>query len=58
MIRASGSVLTSSDMNAHNTFDQPNVVMPANLAVTISNQLLNVMIPTASVTKLDVVLLG
>jgi len=56
VIRASGSVLAASDMHAHNTFDQPNAVMPANLAVTMSDQLLNVSIPAASVTKLDVVL--
>ncbi|MDW5265993.1 MULTISPECIES: alpha-N-arabinofuranosidase [Acidobacteriaceae] len=56
VIRASGSVLAASDMHAHNTFDQPNAVVPANLTVTISDQLLNVSIPAASVTKLDVVL--
>src|SRR6202012_2315389 len=32
--RVSGTVLASSDLHAHNTFDQPNAVMPATLPVT------------------------
>jgi hypothetical protein len=43
-------------MHAHNTFDQPNAVTPATLAVALRGDLLNVSIPAASVTKLDVVL--
>ena len=46
--------LASSDMHAHNTFDQPNAVMPATLPVTSGGGLLNVNIPPASVVKLDV----
>jgi alpha-N-arabinofuranosidase len=53
---ATGTVLTASDMHAHNTFDRPNAVMPATLAVDLIGSLLNVSIPAASVTRLDVVL--
>ncbi len=53
---ASGTVLAASDMHAHNTFDQPNAVMPATLAMAVRGGLLNVSIPAASVTRLNVVL--
>jgi alpha-L-arabinofuranosidase len=53
---ASGTVLAARDMHAHNTFDQPNAVTPATLAVAVRGDLLNVSIPAASVTRLDVVL--
>jgi len=53
---ASGTVLAARDMHAHNTFDQPNAVTPATLAVALRGDLLNVSIPAASVTKLDIVL--
>jgi alpha-N-arabinofuranosidase len=53
---ATGTVLAAGDMHAHNTFDQPNAVEPTNLKVEVSRNLLNVSIPPASVTKLDVVL--
>jgi alpha-N-arabinofuranosidase len=54
--RATGTVLTASDMHAHNTFDRPNAVMPTTLAVEATGNLLNVTIPAASVTSLEVVL--
>jgi alpha-L-arabinofuranosidase len=53
---ASGTVLAAGDMHAHNTFDQPNAVTPATLAVAVRGDLLSVSIPPASVTRLDVVL--
>ena len=53
---ASGTVLAARDMHAHNTFDQPNAVMPSNLAIALGGGLLNVSLPAASVTKLDIVL--
>jgi alpha-N-arabinofuranosidase len=53
---ASGTVLAASDMHAHNTFDQPNAVLPTTLAIAGAGGLLNVSIPAASVTKLDIVL--
>jgi alpha-L-arabinofuranosidase len=52
--RVSGTVLASSDMHAHNTFDQPNAVMPATLPVALGGGLLNVSIPPASVIRVDV----
>jgi alpha-N-arabinofuranosidase len=52
--RASGTVLAASDMHAHNTFDQPNALMPTALSVTVSADLLTVSIPAASVTMLEV----
>jgi alpha-L-arabinofuranosidase len=51
---ASGTVLASSDMHAHNTFDQPNAVMAATLPVALDGGLLNVIISPASVVRLDV----
>jgi alpha-L-arabinofuranosidase len=53
---ASGTVLAASDMHAHNTFEHPNAVMSTTLAVAMGDGLLNVSIPAASVTKLDIVL--
>ena len=53
---ASGEVLASSDMHAHNTFDQPDAVRSAPLNVTMSGDLLNVTLPAESVTKLEILL--
>jgi alpha-N-arabinofuranosidase len=53
---ASGTVLAASDMHAHNTFDHPDAVMSTTLAIAVTGGLLNVSIPAASVTKLEVVL--
>jgi alpha-N-arabinofuranosidase len=53
---ASGTVLAASDMHAHNTFDQPDAVTSKALAAVVSGGLLNVSIPAASVTKLEIVL--
>jgi alpha-N-arabinofuranosidase len=53
---ASGTVLAASDIHAHNTFDQPNAVMSTTLAVAVGGGLMNVSLPAASVTKLDIVL--
>jgi alpha-N-arabinofuranosidase len=53
---ASATVLAASDMHAHNTFDQPSAVIPATLAITLGGGLLNVSLPAASITKLDIVL--
>lgn len=54
--QATGAVLTSSDMHAHNTFDHPNEVHPVNLKVEVNGDTLNVSIPPASVIKLVIVL--
>ena len=54
--QATGTVLTSTDIHAHNTFDQPNAVHPIDLKVEVNGDLLNVSLPAASVTKLEIVL--
>jgi alpha-N-arabinofuranosidase len=53
---ASGVVLNASDMHAHNTFDQPEAVKSASLAVSVSSGLLKVSIPPASVSKIEIAL--
>ena len=53
---ATGVTLATSDMHAHNTFDQPDNVKTAPLQVAINGDLLNVTIPAASVTKLEITL--
>jgi alpha-N-arabinofuranosidase len=53
---ASGTVLTASDMHAHNTFEQPDAVKTAALAVTAKDDLVRVIVPAASVVKVEVVL--
>ena len=51
-----GTVLANNDMHAHNTFDQPNTVHSAALDVAMSGVLLQVTIPSGSVTKLEITL--
>ena len=53
---ASGTVLTASDMHAHNTFEQPDAVKTTALAVTAKDDLVRVIIPAASVVKVEVLL--
>jgi alpha-N-arabinofuranosidase len=53
---ASGVVLSSNDIHAHNTFDQPDVVQPAKLDVPLSSERLKVTLPAASVAKVTVTL--
>jgi alpha-N-arabinofuranosidase len=53
---ATGTVLASSDMHAHNTFDQPDNVKSAPLNVNVANGLIHATIPAASVTKLQITL--
>ena len=54
--RATGVVLASSDMHAHNTFDQPNAVKSRSLNVTASGDTLTVTTPPASVSKVEITL--
>ncbi len=54
--RAAGVVLASSDIHAHNTFDQPNAVKSASLNVAGSGDMLTVTLPPASVTKIEITL--
>ena len=53
---AKGVVLASSDMHAHNTFDQPNAVHSGPINVAVSGGMLNMMLPPASVIKLEITL--
>ncbi len=48
-----GTVLTASDMHAHNTFDAPDAVKPAPLPVRISDGSAIVRFPNGSVSKLQ-----
>ncbi len=50
---ASGQTLTSSDMHAHNNFDQPDVVKPAPINATLSDGGAIVVFPQASVSKIE-----
>ncbi|MGA2375620.1 MAG: alpha-L-arabinofuranosidase C-terminal domain-containing protein [Candidatus Sulfotelmatobacter sp.] len=47
------TVLTNSDLHAHNTFDQKNVVTPGVKDLQSTGSVITVQIPPASVTKLD-----
>jgi alpha-N-arabinofuranosidase len=53
---AKGVVLASSDIHAHNTFDQPNAVHLGAIDIAFSGGMLNVTLPPASVTKLEITL--
>jgi alpha-N-arabinofuranosidase len=54
----SGSITTlkSSDIHAHNTFDQPNVVAPQTTELQLKGKVANIVFPPASVTKLTLLL--
>ena len=47
------TVLTNSDLHAHNTFDQKNVVTPQVKDLQSTGSVITVQIPPASVTKLE-----
>jgi alpha-N-arabinofuranosidase len=53
--RASGMVLHAADMHVHNTFEDPNQVKPAPLAVRTAGNAVIVSFPPASVNKLEIV---
>lgn len=49
----SGTILTAESMNAHNTFEQPDVIKPKQFTeMTISNRKLSVQLPAKSVVTL------
>jgi alpha-N-arabinofuranosidase len=52
----SATVLTHSDIHAHNTFDQRQVVVPQTQSLEIKGRTLNYTFPPASVTKLALTL--
>ena len=52
--KVSGTILTSSSMNAHNTFEEPDLVKPVEFTdIIISNNKLNVKLPAMSVVTLS-----
>ncbi len=51
-----GTLLTASDMHAHNTFDAPDSVKPAPLPVRISDGAAMVRFPNGSVSKVQITL--
>jgi alpha-N-arabinofuranosidase len=53
---AAMSTLGSSDIHAHNTFDQPHAVLPQTKELQVSGTVANIMFPAASVTKLTLLL--
>jgi alpha-L-arabinofuranosidase len=51
--KVSGTILTADSMNAHNTFEQPDVVKPAEFTgVTVENNKLVIKLPAMSVVTL------
>jgi alpha-L-arabinofuranosidase len=52
----SATVLTDSDIHAHNTFEERHVVVPETKALEISGRTLQYTFPPASVTKLAIAL--
>jgi alpha-N-arabinofuranosidase len=52
----SATVLTNSDIHAHNAFDQRNVVIPEAKTLDIAGRTLNYVFPPASVSKLALTL--
>jgi alpha-L-arabinofuranosidase len=53
---ATVTTLTASDIHAHNTFEQRNLVMPQTKSVETKGQVLDYLFPPASVTKLTLML--
>ena len=52
--QASATVLAAADMHAHNSFDVPDAVKPLPLAVEVSDGIIAVNLPPASVVKLEI----
>jgi alpha-N-arabinofuranosidase len=50
------TVLTGSDLHAHNSFEQPNEVIPREKEVRATGKIVKIKIPAASVTKLTLTL--
>jgi alpha-N-arabinofuranosidase len=50
---ASASVLTHSNIHAHNTFDALNVVEPVNISLDANGSVINHTFPPASVTAIS-----
>ena len=52
----SATVLTNSDIHAHNTFEQKHVVVPETKVLEINGRTLHYTFPPSSVTKLALTL--
>jgi alpha-N-arabinofuranosidase len=52
-VSANATVLTSSDIHAHNTFEQSEAVTPKKAPVSVTGSLARFVFPPASVTKLQ-----
>ena len=52
--RVQRTVLTHQELNAHNTFDQPNEVIPRTSATDLRGESLRCVLAPASVTRLDI----
>jgi alpha-L-arabinofuranosidase len=51
--KVSGTILTADTMNAHNTFEQPDVVKPTEFtSVTVENNKLTINLPAMSVVTI------
>jgi alpha-L-arabinofuranosidase len=48
------TVLTNAELNAHNTFDRPNVVIPKTVDAAGRRRDVRVVLPPASVNRVDV----
>jgi alpha-N-arabinofuranosidase len=48
-----GRVLSAADMHAHNSFEKPDMVKSADLSVSVSGGVVNVLLPAASVSRLE-----
>ncbi|MGD1062942.1 MAG: alpha-L-arabinofuranosidase C-terminal domain-containing protein [Terracidiphilus sp.] len=51
---ATGSVLSARDVHEHNTFDRPDNVRTEKLEATVSERLVRVGLPAASVSRIDI----
>jgi alpha-N-arabinofuranosidase len=54
ILQVSATALAAADMHAHNSFDAPDAVKPVSLAVEVSDGLIAVNLPPASVVKLEI----
>lgn len=53
---ATAQVLAAADVHAHNTFDQPNAVVPQPATPVLAGGRIHIALPPASITRLDVTL--
>ena len=51
--KVTGTVLTAKDMHAHNSFEQPDSVRPTPIAAALLGSVITVIVPPASILKLE-----